>query len=655
LALFAGCTKAPVAVVSKPASVPLVPVEERSRHFEAVNSHLELGGMLYGYVDIDNDALAMAATAQNLALQLGAAQPQAAAFAKLDYKGLFTEMGLTDIKALGFSSVRDTKGLFRNRAFLYTPEGRRGLLAIFGGQPGRFLGARLAPPDTDFYTESEFDLTAVYDTVKAIVAKVGGAVAVASLEKGLKDSGAASGFSALDLIEGLNGRGILIVRLDPRKTVTLPGPQPMTIPAFDGLVRIDGVGAALEGALIKSPDLVAASEGDLHSYSPRAPSPVRGFQYILAVHGKALYAATSAAFLRECIGRSTGLDSNTEFAAGLAALGPDGNAVSWVSAKFFSRLRDLPEMNQGANPSAKRLFGLYATSLSGVSQSLFSVRTNLPDGILFRSNWNRSLKGDLALLTIYNPVTVGLIAAMAIPAYQRVQQASQEKAVQNNLRSLSAAADQYYLINGVAAASYDLLVGPDKLVKALVPVAGENYRSVVFIKGVPLRVRLPDGRMILESGSPYGPMKAPAASLPEGRAASGISTGSPLGQPAQLPAEGGQKYRLTPVPTPTAAPLGSVPTMDRADGLPVAVPAVPGDGNPPSIEGNLRKLDEAANRFYAQHGTTTTTYEQLVGPHKYVAQIIPVQGEEYRSLLFKQGRPLRLYLKDGTVYIYPPQ
>ena len=30
---------------------------ERSRHFEAVNRQLELGGTLYGYADIDGDVL----------------------------------------------------------------------------------------------------------------------------------------------------------------------------------------------------------------------------------------------------------------------------------------------------------------------------------------------------------------------------------------------------------------------------------------------------------------------------------------------------------------------------------------------------------------------------------------------------------------------
>ncbi|NBX60429.1 MAG: prepilin-type N-terminal cleavage/methylation domain-containing protein, partial [Opitutaceae bacterium] len=50
-------------------------------------------------------------------------------------------------------------------------------------------------------------------------------------------------------------------------------------------------------------------------------------------------------------------------------------------------------------------------------------------------------------------VIIGLLAAMAIPAFQKVRQSSQDKAVLNNARQLSAAADQYFLENGVTTAA----------------------------------------------------------------------------------------------------------------------------------------------------------------------------------------------------------
>ena len=121
---------------------------------------------------------------------------------------------------------------------------------------------------------------------------------------------------------------------------------------------------------------------------------------------------------------------------------------------------------------------------------------NTDDGVLFRSYMNRSLKQDVAGVAVYNPVSVGLLAAMAIPAFQKVRTASQEKAILNNLRQLAAAADQYYLENGVSSATYDDLVGARKYIKVINPVAGENYRALRFQQGTTLRVRTADGRTV---------------------------------------------------------------------------------------------------------------------------------------------------------------
>jgi type IV pilus assembly protein PilA len=72
-------------------------------------------------------------------------------------------------------------------------------------------------------------------------------------------------------------------------------------------------------------------------------------------------------------------------------------------------------------------------------------------------------------------VIIGLLAAMAIPAFQKVRTSSQDKAVLNNARQLAAAADQYYLENGVSSVSQGNLVGPTSYVKSLNLVAAETY------------------------------------------------------------------------------------------------------------------------------------------------------------------------------------
>jgi type IV pilus assembly protein PilA len=79
-------------------------------------------------------------------------------------------------------------------------------------------------------------------------------------------------------------------------------------------------------------------------------------------------------------------------------------------------------------------------------------------------------------------VIIGLLAAMAIPAFQKVRTNSQDKAVLNN-----AGADQYYLENGVSTVTLTDLLGPTSYVKALNSVAKETYPTA-FTQGITVTI-----------------------------------------------------------------------------------------------------------------------------------------------------------------------
>jgi type IV pilus assembly protein PilA len=100
---------------------------------------------------------------------------------------------------------------------------------------------------------------------------------------------------------------------------------------------------------------------------------------------------------------------------------------------------------------------------------------------------SRSRKGFTLVEIMIVVVIIGLLATMAIPAFQKVRINSQDKAVLNNARQLSAGADQYYLENGVSSCNLTDLVGPTTYIKALNSVAQEVY-PVGFSQGTTITI-----------------------------------------------------------------------------------------------------------------------------------------------------------------------
>ena len=79
-------------------------------------------------------------------------------------------------------------------------------------------------------------------------------------------------------------------------------------------------------------------------------------------------------------------------------------------------------------------------------------------------------------------VIIGLLATLAIPAFNRVRHEARKSSVTNNLRQIANAAEQYFMQNGVTQVEVGtLLVGSEAYIKTLIPIAGENYSDVGMI------------------------------------------------------------------------------------------------------------------------------------------------------------------------------
>jgi len=79
-------------------------------------------------------------------------------------------------------------------------------------------------------------------------------------------------------------------------------------------------------------------------------------------------------------------------------------------------------------------------------------------------------------------VIIGLLAAMAIPAFQKVRASAQDKSVINNLRQIGGGAQQLFTANGVTSCNTADIVGTNssQFVNTFNTVAGETYVTPIL-------------------------------------------------------------------------------------------------------------------------------------------------------------------------------
>ena len=531
-AALGGCAKTEVAKVTPPPapppSVELVKAQEQSRHFLAVSQHLELGGTLYGYMDVDGDVEKMGGMMKHFVTAMSVSNPQLAMFGNQDYSGIFKALGFDDVKAIGYSSVPDGTGFFRNSVFLYTPNGRTGLLAAVGGKPTTFPHLALAGADTDLYIDSDIDASAIYTAFQAVARSIGGQTAANAMDGQLKNIGQSISLSILGLFENLKGNMAMVLRVNDSQTTTIPAGAngPVTIPRFDYVVCVDGIGGIVEPALAHSPIFSADTAGPVHYFNevkPGAPPAT----VIFAVDGSTLYMANSREYLDAAMKKPDGLRGTAAFKEAISHVGQEGNGISYLTPHSIKVVKSLGELNKGSKLG--QVLELMGTSLTVRDRPVIAVRTNLPDGILIRSYADRSLKQSLVAVAVYNPVTLGLLAAVGMQNRNAAAARAQgmapvgsrpvavpmtpEATVKRNLRVLYTLGMIYGRQHHQAAVPYSDFVGPGKSLPSIPAKSGEDYSQLVVESGKPLKVTMANGTVV-EYDPPVP--KAPAPAVPAG-------------------------------------------------------------------------------------------------------------------------------------------
>ncbi|HLS27735.1 MAG TPA: hypothetical protein VK041_03740, partial [Opitutales bacterium] len=474
----------------------------QSQYFEETEAHLDRGGIFYGYAEIDGDIMQIADNLTNLLLNSAATSPDIP-IPPIPLSTIVQASGLDRLAAIGGSSVRIADHSFHNRTFLLFPDELHGLMQSIGVSNRPFQISEWAPEKSIFVFERELNPEALIDfskNIAEIAASVAFPPAPAMLDGYLNTPLTPSERTALEILTRIGGRLSGVIEIDPTETMSLPEIGEM--PRIDAFLRLENGGFLYPdiAKTLRSLEIffTESNENGLRTITSLLGDEF-GINLTFAANNRSgeLFLATSPSFLNRV--QSTDkptLSENPQFQKAIERIPQSGVSFSFTSpaaSQYISQLilAAIPE-NDPANDGVRD----WLLQIFRIDEPLVSATSIEPNGILIASNWSHSHKQNIASLSFINPATFGLLAAIAIPTFNKVRETAQENQIKNNLRMLQFAAEQYFLETGETSVDTFELARPGSYIRELKSIAGETYPHRIH-KNEPLRATLPDGREIV--------------------------------------------------------------------------------------------------------------------------------------------------------------
>lgn len=476
-----------------------------SDNFLATVPFLEIGGELLFFADLEDDILDAARLVDTILPPLVRDElpPE---FQNIQVARMFETLHLNGLKTIGMSSRR-VGPVYQNRTFLYLPEGRQGIFRLWGDEPLADSFATKLPADALVFFETQWNPSETWPVLLESTESLLGPRAKIMLEGAV---GAA--------FMGIPGYlpeweaalphhiGLALLPGQPEETIDLPE---ITLPLMQFAVHLAGPGDLLtqyflgdlvsEGFLVQS-DL--SEQTRQYTIAPGHQDPSFPYpQIALLITGKDVYLVSGPNLIDPILSPNpeSSFARTEAFQKLMANFPSDPRGLLYLSPEIGSLVESIIDVIVGDDPELLVVMpmveGLWKRFLPQ-GEPFYQGRFHYPEGILYLSQSSQSHKQALPGIGNSGVVGVGIMAGIAIPAFNRTREASREALIRNNLRMIAAAANQYFLETGQSQVVVRDLIGPGQYISTLESVAGEDYSNLVInVNDREIVLVLPDGRI----------------------------------------------------------------------------------------------------------------------------------------------------------------
>lgn len=488
-------TICPLAVIAEnePATAP-----SPAQDFAAVAAQLEPGGDLYAIMQTRGVIDFVAKTGNDFIHALRECDlGLAAKIPPIDYSILEKHLMLSQLKAIGASSIKTNGDDYSIRVYYHLDGKPDGIWKLIKTEPFPFEMIHHAPADaTDVY-EMAFDFTVLRDIANGVATDLFGEAGPAIVANFLSQKVPETDVSYDELIEAFSKQIGMVRSFELNLSDQMPPFEENYV------IKIKNMGDIYTRLLPFIKDYFEVEETEEYTRAYTLPDSDMYFELRLIHADQSLWYSTNTTFLENCLNPETTIADIDSLKAYLAKTHPATFCYSYSSPRLTSVMQsistsvfDAMVSNTTDEPFTFDPLKGFLTRFFGKYKSEFYNTSYLTESGVLSQSYAQHPGRDYAF-AVGTIIPAGVLAAMAIPAFQKVQQTSQEKAVMNQLRMFAAAGQMYMLDNGIPEVSYEDIVGPGKEIEELISVVGESYEDLwMDIDTTELSIELPDCRVI---------------------------------------------------------------------------------------------------------------------------------------------------------------
>lgn len=437
--------------------------------FQAVMSELDQGGDVLVVMNVEGAFQELMDLVTKIMAAIPSEDPEAAQakaiVAKL--KVFLKKNGFFAATGVGFSSVPVSNGMSTVKLFV-SRDSAAGNLPLWrtmtGGEPRKQVTADFLPSDTALFRIVDVAPSDMLQMVKNGVADIGPAGSMMAFSNALDGASAALGMSIESLINSMGDEIFISVKLSSQSKVVIPVPtgDRLEVPEpsllFGCKVKDDSLMKLVTELLAKNEIPVVESKVGstvLVTVNGLPPMPVP-FQPTFAMHGGCFLVGSTPKTVGDAISafdQKNGFAAAGEFRTAFKNLPAVNNGMAFLSPRFFEALAAIQArlMKTGgrSSPDSELFQSMFSDMMMAVGKEPIAfVMVNKKNGVQMQGTMPGGGSMLIAGMTVAPAASVGMLAAIAVPAFMKARNNARSSACVNNLRLIESAKDNYAIDYG---------------------------------------------------------------------------------------------------------------------------------------------------------------------------------------------------------------